>query len=120
MPLASCILPIKFRFVHDTFEALLDKENVSFQSLLVNKDYLFVIRHVQADYLAPLHMGDKITVSLWISKVGESSFVCEYEIHKDNQLVGTAQTVHVCIDHKTQQKRSLPTNIKQKLRNYLL
>ena len=109
----------QFRLVHDTFEALLEHENIDFNALLTTSPYSFVIAHASSDYMEMLKISDKVDVKLWIARVGETSFTCEYELLKaSGEVAGRAKTVHVCIDAKTKQKMALPEELLEKLGRY--
>lgn len=109
----------QFRFVHDAWEDLVESEGLSFKQVLHEEDFLFVIVHVEADYLAPLNVGDRLEVHVSLEKVGTSSFTLAYDIFKENRdLVGRAQTVHVTIDKHSRKKIPIPPHLKAKLQKY--
>jgi 1,4-dihydroxy-2-naphthoyl-CoA hydrolase len=111
----------QFRFAHDALEDFIDSLGLSFDQIFRLEHYVFVIVHAEADYLAPLHVGDKIDVELWISSIGNSSFTVLYNIIKsDKTLAGTAKTVHVTLDAKTRQKIPIPNLFKELLKKHLV
>jgi 1,4-dihydroxy-2-naphthoyl-CoA hydrolase len=111
----------QFRFVHDAWEDLVESEDISFQTILLSGDFLFVIVHVEADYLAPLNVGDKLNVHVEVEKIGNTSFTMVYHIYKeDKTLVGKAKTTHVTIDKKTRKKISIPPHLKKLLHKFLI
>lgn len=102
-----------FRFAHDTLEDFFDSEKLDFRHLFDKENYVFVIRHVEGDYLAQLHVGDKLNIHLNIGDIGHSSFGVHYDIFRgEKELVGTVKTVHVCIDRTTRKKIDLPDGLK--------
>lgn len=109
----------QFRFVHDAWEDLVESEGISFKQVLHEEDFLFVIVHVEADYLAPLNVGDRLEVHVGVEKLGTSSFTLTYDIFKENRdLIGRAKTVHVTIDKKSRKKIPIPHHLKAKLQKY--
>lgn len=109
----------QFRYVHDAWEDLVESEGISFSQVLHQEDFLFVIVHVEADYLASLNIGEHLEVHVSAEKIGTSSFTMLYNIYRDNrELVGRAKTVHVTIDKATRKKIPIPHHLKAKLQKY--
>lgn len=113
--------PRQYRFAHDAMEDFFEFNGIHFEEVIKNSDYMFVIRHSEADYLNSLRVGNKIEVQLFIESIGTTSFVIFYEIYKeDKTLAGTVKTVHVCIDPKTRLKKPIPAPLKALLQKYLI
>lgn len=110
----------QFRFVHDAWEDLVESENISFQKILFEETFLFVIVHVEADYLAPLNVGDMLEVHTQVEKIGNSSFTMLYNIYRSKELVGKAKTTHVTIDKVTRTKISIPEHLKKILQKHVM
>src|SRR6185437_534604 len=85
----------QFRFAHDALEDFVASEGLTFDEVFHQKDYVFVIVHAEADYLAPLKVSDELSVHVSVERVGTSSFTILYQIYREKKLVGTAKTVHV-------------------------
>ncbi len=98
----------QFKIIHDAYESLLEKIGFSFSDLIRKHKYFLPIVHAEADYKAPLFVGDEITIAVSVDCIGTTSFVFAYELRKKKQLVGTARTVHVTMDKKTKKKIPLP------------
>lgn len=110
----------QFRFAHDAFEDFLESEGYSFDSLFHETNFIFVIVHAEADYLAPLKVGDKLEVHVSVENLGNSSFGLLYEIYKDKKvLVGRAKTIHVCLDRTSRLKISIPNQVRIQLKKHL-
>ncbi len=110
----------QFRFAHDAFEDFLESEGYSIDSLFHKSNFIFVIVHAEADYLAPLKVGDKLEVHVSTENLGNSSFGFNYEIYKDQKvLVGKAKTVHVCLERTTRLKMKIPQTIRTQLEKHL-
>ncbi len=104
----------QFRFVHDAIEDFSESEGLSFDDLFHKEHFVFVVVHAEADYLAPLRVGDVLEVRLTIESIGASSFTAFFQIFriKDNLLVGTAKTVHVTLDRETRKKIPIPDSFR--------
>lgn len=110
----------QFRFVHDALEDFAESEGMSFQTMLGSAHFIFVIRHVEADYLAPLQVGDRLKLHVRVADISTSSFTIAYEIYRhENELVGTAKTVHVTLDKKTRKKITIPADLRLILEKHL-
>lgn len=111
----------QFRFVHDALEDLFESEGYKFDALFQQHDFIFVIVHAEADYLKPLKVGDKLEVHITIEKMGDSSVIILYDIYRDaHELVGTAKTVHVCLERIARTKTSIPADIRSRFAKYLV
>jgi 1,4-dihydroxy-2-naphthoyl-CoA hydrolase len=103
----------QFRIAHEAFEAYLASAGAGIERIIHASDYAVVIVHAEADYTAPVHVGDHLTVEVMADRIGDSSFAIAYRLIKDpDQVVGLAKTVHVSIDKKTWKKRSLPREVR--------
>lgn len=110
----------QFEMAHDAYEALLESLGFSFAALLRDLGFFIPIVHAEADYKAPLFVGDKITVEVKLNKIGTSSFVVSYVLRsRSKKIVGTAQTVHVTVNGKTHKKIPLPPRLRQALKKLL-
>ena len=104
----------QFEIVHDAYESFLEKCGVGFPILIRQKKYFLPIVHAEADYKAPLFVGDRITVQVALEHVGTTSFTFVYKLlNQKRRVVGTARTVHVTIDKKTKKKIPLPTEMRR-------
>ncbi|MFA6916936.1 MAG: thioesterase family protein [Parachlamydiales bacterium] len=102
-----------FRFAHDALEDFFESEKLDLRHMFDHEPFVFVIRHVEGDYLAQLHVGDVLEIHVVVGELGNSSFSLHYNIYrKKNELVGTVKTVHVCIDRNTRQKMALTEKLK--------
>ncbi len=112
--------PRQFRFVHDALEDWMENEGLYFERLFTEEHFAFVIVHAEADYKAPLKVGDKLEVHLAVEKIATTSFIIDYVIYKEKKVVGTAKTVHVTIDRETRKKIPIPIHLKSALQKNLL
>ena len=109
----------QFRFANDAWEDLMEKEGLFFNFLFKENDYTFVTVHAEADYAAPLHVGDKLQIHVHIGHIGTTSFTLCHAIYKDKtNFVGSVKTVHVTIDRKLRSKIPIPENLRISLQKY--
>lgn len=115
--------PRQFRFAHDALEDFIESLGYTFEQVFHEERFVFVIVHASGDYLAPLHVGNKLEVHVNILHIGQSSFSVGYDIYKiekgNKTLVGRAKTVHVTLDSKTRNKIPIPENFKNLLAKHL-
>jgi 1,4-dihydroxy-2-naphthoyl-CoA hydrolase len=106
----------QFKLVHDAYEGVLENIGFGFAALIREKDYFLPIVHCEADYKAPLFVGDVIEIQVTVENVGTTSFTFAYNlIDAAYVTVGTARTVHVTMDKKTRKKIPLPADLRAKI-----
>lgn len=109
----------QFRFVHDTFEDFIESEGWNLNQIFLEEKFVYVIVHVEADYYHSLHVGDALEIHLAAERIGNTSFTLSYKIYRSTELIGTAKTVHVCIDKETRAKCPVPSQLTKALSKYL-
>jgi 1,4-dihydroxy-2-naphthoyl-CoA hydrolase len=106
----------QFELAHLAYEQLLEHLGVPLPADLARSGTLLPIVHAEADYVAPLRLGDRVRVSVWLRSLGRRSFAIEYEFQRaDGTPTGRAQTVHVALDAGRQRAVDLPEAIRRKL-----
>jgi len=121
-----------FRFVQEALEDFASARGFPLAALLESANFLLFIRHVEADYLLPLRVGDPLEIELKTSSVKETSFLLDYQLYTfrpsspdtpsfqgistpDRIKAGSASTVHVCVDRNTLKKFPLPLALRRVL-----
>ncbi|MFT5170187.1 MAG: 1,4-dihydroxy-2-naphthoyl-CoA hydrolase [Candidatus Omnitrophota bacterium] len=108
----------QFKIVHDAYESLLETIGFGFAEIIRESDFFLPIVHAESDYKKSLFVGDLIEVQVTVAKIGHTSFMFSYKIINSNQeLVGTAKTVHVTVSDKTGEKIPLPELLREKVRS---
>jgi len=111
--------PRQFRFVHEALEDFLESEGYSFDKVFREGEFNFVIVHCEADYLAPLRIGERLEVHMYVENIGRTSFTFCYNIYNaDGVEVGTAKTVHVAIEKEKHKKVLIPPVLKKVLKKH--
>ena len=102
----------QFKLAHDAYELFMESIGFSFRHILQESDFLLAIVHAEADFLQALYSGDKLTIKLSVDKIGTTSFTLAYDLTMAQRgSVGTARTVHVCIDKTSREKKNLPDSL---------
>jgi acyl-CoA thioester hydrolase len=84
---------------------------VAQQTLLDEQGLGFVVRSVQADYLAPARLDDALEVSARIASRRRASLVFDHEIRRDGELLFTAQVLVACVDMRRLKPAALPASL---------
>ena len=93
------------------------RQRANLQPVLIE----MVVAHADIDYINPIYdAGIEIDIAVWVSKIGTSSFVLQYELSKDGEIYAKAKTVQVTVSMET--KTSRPVNEKERafLSQYLI
>jgi thioesterase III len=73
-----------------------------------------VVVHVSADYRREAVQNDRLTITSWLERVGNTSFVMKQTIHNQHgDLVLEAEFVIVTVDPVTRQKVRVPDAIRR-------
>lgn len=105
----------QFKMVHDIYEQWLGKMDFGLRDRFEKKDFYLPIVHAEADFQRPLRVGDAITITLSVARIGKTSFTLNYQLTgSDGIPVGTASTVHVITDPATMKKIDLPQAFRAK------
>ena len=99
----------------DAFDGFLETNGVSIRSILHESEYLMPYIRVEADYLLPLYVDDRLKIIIDVEKIGDTSFVLRYDLLKNGKLAGCVKTVHVTVSKETGQKIPLPEEIRRAL-----
>jgi acyl-CoA thioesterase FadM len=104
---------------HTAFEALLDELGCSVASILRERKWAMPIVEASVQQTAPLHVGDDVTFTFALEKLGKSSLIVVSTMTKGAGVaVGRCRTVHVAID-ATGSSTPLPAELVERLRQRL-
>ena len=93
------------------------RQRANLQPVLIE----MVVAHADIDYINPIYdAGIEIDIAVWVTKIGTSSFVLQYELSKDGEIYAKAKTVQVTVSMDT--KTSRPVNEQERafLSQYLI
>lgn len=110
----------QFRFAHEALENFLEHIGLPIAGIIRGREALFPVVHAEADYRAPLAVGDKLTVKVTVRAVGDRSFTVAYRLlSAGGREAGSVVTVHAAIDPATGSSRPLPDAVRAALGPYL-
>jgi acyl-CoA thioester hydrolase len=77
-----------------------------------------LLARVVANHVKPVHYGDAVQISTWVTKVGTKSFTVQHEVLANNILAATFETVLVWYDHHAKLSLVVPDSVRTKLLEY--
>jgi YbgC/YbaW family acyl-CoA thioester hydrolase len=94
----------------EVFEEFLAINGLSLRTLIDERSFLLPIVHTEADFFAPIRVGDSVDIELKLSRLGCKSFHLSYQFYSsmESKLVGSAITVHVFISKESGQSIPIP------------
>ena len=102
--------------IHDAFEAYLASQGCSLERIIGECPYSLPIVHAEADFIAPATLGEQLSLTLTVDRMGETSFTLTYAVaNGDGEHVATAKTVHVAVDKISGASVPLPDEIRKAL-----
>jgi YbgC/YbaW family acyl-CoA thioester hydrolase len=105
----------QFRLAHEAYEGFLAALGFPLADLLQSARFGLPIVHAEADYKAPLSVGDELDIAVKPLRVGVTSFTLLSRITRAGRTVGRVTTVHVAVDAKRGTKRPLPARLRAAL-----
>lgn len=105
-----------FVLAHDAYQAYMESIGCGLRGILEHGDYHLPIVHAEADFKAPLQVGDVVNIHVQVERLGESSFTLGYEVQNDAGLTAaTVRTVHVALDPRRGAGIPLPQTLRAAL-----
>ncbi len=74
-----------------------------------------LVRKNEIEYIKPVLFRDQASIQAFITHIGKSSFVMEYELQVGSEIYTKAQSVLVYFDSETQKSTLLPEEFKLQL-----
>ncbi len=106
----------QFKLALETMEAYFISADFKLQEMIEKSDFLMPIVHADADFSAPMRVGDAIEIVLSLGKIGTSSFTLNTLIKDSAQKeIGSVSIVHVCVSKETGKPIPLPEEVKTRL-----
>lgn len=97
---------------HDAYEAFLAANGLDTGRILREESFLLPVVHADADYRAPLWVGDRVTVKLWAETIKRRTFTIAYELRTSSDTLSCrARTTHVAVDKVARRAVVLPANL---------
>ena len=103
----------QLRMAHEAFEDYFASRDHSLAEYLRAASYMLPIVHAEADFKAPLAVGDRLRILLTAGRVGTTSFTLISRVEReDGALVGSTAIVHVAVDRTSREKMPLPGEVR--------
>jgi 1,4-dihydroxy-2-naphthoyl-CoA hydrolase len=100
------------RHAHDAYESLLEHAGLPLAEL-IERGARLPLAHAEADYLAAMRHGARVSVRLHVARLGQRSFTLDYAFHlADGTLAARAQSVHVAVAATAGQTAALPPDLR--------
>jgi 1,4-dihydroxy-2-naphthoyl-CoA hydrolase len=99
---------------HEAYEEALAEAGVPLRELLDDADLLVPISKCEADYVRPLHTGDKVRVTVAPEPLSENSYAIRYEVYRlgtVDKLAARVRTEHVCTSMSKRARAPLPPKL---------
>jgi len=110
----------QFRIAHAALEDFLEHLGLPIGALLRARATLFPVVHAEADYRAPLAVGDRLTVKVVVKALGDRSFSMGYRLLlADGREAGSVMTVHASVAAATGASCPLPERVRTAFAPYL-
>ena len=76
-----------------------------------------VLARTTIEFKSPAKFDDVLEVHARVSKIGTTSIIFDFEIYPESEdrLIGTAQSLYVCVDPKSLQKIRVPDDLRERI-----
>lgn len=80
----------------------------------------FVVARAECDYVSPAMLREVVRVEVWLSKIGTTSFVLDYELfdEQSDRLIARGKTVQVMLDPKSGRPRPISPELRERLKSF--
>ena len=107
-----------FYLAHDAYEAFLEEISFAVENIL-QQDFLIPLTHAEANYRAPVRLGDTLTIELQIDEIGDTSFTVRYDISNQfSRPVANLRTVHTTISKRIPKPIDIPPDLRKALQRF--
>jgi acyl-CoA thioester hydrolase len=79
-----------------------------------------ILARVECDYRKPAVVGQLLDVRMRTTRLGRTSFDCEYEIldSRDRHLIAQARSVHVVYDYSAGKGVPIPDEVRERIEDF--
>ncbi len=95
--------------------------STGFQSSILHKEHstIFVVRHVEIDYIRPSYLDDMLELQTSIEELKNTSFMMRQQVFKDGDLLTDMRIVLVCVNTDTYSAVRIPESVKDTFQGYI-
>ena len=103
-----------FDYCHQAYEEFVATSGVDTAHYFAGAEYLVPIAHAEADYRAPIRHGERVAVSIEVTRVGRASFRLSYRVTgPKGDLRVEAASVHAFVDRSTMKAIPIPAPLRE-------
>jgi 1,4-dihydroxy-2-naphthoyl-CoA hydrolase len=99
---------------HEAYEEALAEAGIKLRDLLGSADLVVPIAKSEAEYLRPLHPGDKVRITLSPERRSPESFAIRYEVVRlgaPEKVAARVRTEHVCTSPSKRTRVAMPETL---------
>ena len=102
-----------YEYCHSAFESLLAALFGPLEESFQRGLWMMPLVHSEADYMAPVHMGEELDISLQVAHVGDASITFAYDVRgTDKSPRASVRLTHVFVQPNTFKSRSMPNEFR--------
>lgn len=101
-----------FKFTERARTEFLRESGLECSTLAEQENVLFVVRHIEADYIKPAHLDDMLCVRTSPVKAGTASFVLQQDIYRDEVCVFASKVTLVTVDPQSLKPKPFPQKVR--------
>jgi YbgC/YbaW family acyl-CoA thioester hydrolase len=106
-----------YEICHDAFEALLAKADMPLGFVIEEQGWGMPVVRSEADYAAPMRLGEEVVVTVTVERLGNSSVTFSYSVDgTDGVHRVRVRLTHAFLDTETFRARSVPESFAPALR----
>ncbi len=102
-----------FEYAHEAFEDCLQAGDLPLQTMLAQADWAMPLIHAEADYRAPMRLGERLAIEVALASRSETSLTLAFTVRgaDDGKTRATVRHVHVAVHRASFAKRAVPTEV---------
>nr|WDA99962.1 hypothetical protein CspTHAL103_038 [Cyanidium sp. THAL103] len=106
-----------FQLAHKIFEKFLFIKNISIEKIIHEFNVLMPVVHAEADYIHRISLKDEITITVYLNKLGKSSFALQYKFENKENILATAIITHATISKESGNSVNIPAMLLLHIKN---
>ncbi len=96
-----------FSAAHQAWETFAHSTPGGWKSWFGAETIVYPIRHVEADYFAPMPAGQAFEVFIHLESITESTFILSTEFRQGEKMHAKVKSVHTALDPRIQKKAKI-------------
>lgn len=105
-----------FALAHDAYENMLWEQGCSVADILAGETFVVPVVHAEADYKAPLRVGELTVIALHLEELRSRTFRLRTELHtEDGTTACIVRTTHCCVSMATKRPTTMPKPLRDAL-----